>query len=116
MRPPAKGSIGPSTFPLATAALQNHPALLKAFHSAGVAMRFATTLEGWSVVHLVAWGMFIPPKMGRDRAMDYLLGDKSGPKLNPNVAALGPSDSWVEPEGGESGKGPSSLFIAVLSA
>ena len=98
------GSIGPSTFPLATAALQNHPGLLKAFHSAGIAMNNPATMtpEGWSVVHLVAWGMFIPPKMGRSRAMNYLLGDKDGPKLDPNVAALGPADGWVEPEGGES--------------
>eukprot|EP01043_Picozoa_sp_COSAG02_P071528 COSAG02_NODE_13107_length_1445_cov_1.367013_2_plen_104_part_01 len=73
LRPPVQGSIGPSTFPLATAALQNHPGLLKAFYSAGIAMDDPATMtaEGWSVVHLVAWGMFIPPKMGRSRAMDY---------------------------------------------
>lgn len=103
LRLPAQGSIGPKTFPLATAAVQNHPAVLKAFHSAGVAMAGPTamTVEGWSVVHLVAWGKFLPRKIGRGRAMDYILGDKDGPKLDPNIAATGPADDWVEPAGGE---------------
>ncbi len=59
------------------------------------------TVEGWSVLHLVAWGMFLPQKIGRSRALDFLLGDKNGPQLDPNVAAAGPADDWVEPTGGE---------------
>lgn len=97
-RPPGPASHGPSTFPLATAAVQNHPALLKAFHSAGAPMANTTTAEGWSVVHLTAWGMFLPPKMGRARAVEYLLGDAKGPQLDPNVAAPGPAEGWAEPE------------------
>ena len=61
-------------------------------------MANTTTAEGWSVVHLTAWGMFLPPKMGRARAVEYLLGDAKGPQLDPNVAAPGPAEGWAEPE------------------
>ena len=57
------------------------------------------TPEGWSAVHLTAWGVFLPQKIGRARALEYLIGDQNGPRLDVNDAAAGPRDGWVHSGG-----------------
>ena len=86
---PRRGSPGPSTSALGTAAVQNNPSLLKAFHKGGADL--TTPLpEGFRPLHLAAWGMFVP-KSGRARALGYLVEDEDGPRLDVNAAAVGPS-------------------------
>ena len=97
---PRRGSPGPSTSALGTAAVQNNPSLLKAFHKGGADL--TTPLpEGFRPLHLVAWGMFVP-KSGRARALGYLVEDEDGPRLDVNAAAVGPSEDW-RPRPGEGG-------------
>ena len=97
---PRRGSPGPSTSALGTAAVQNNPSLLKAFHKGGADL--TTPLpEGFRPLHLAAWGMFVP-KSGRARALGYLVEDEDGPRLDVNAAAVGPSEDW-RPRPGEGG-------------
>ena len=62
------------------------------------------------MVHLTAWGMFLPQKIGRARALEYLIGDKNGPELDVNTPAAGPADGWVDSGGAfEEGVLPASV-------